>query len=49
MNTTTKPSKEQLRQFMRQRRQAAEPPPSMAEIRRQLGWYLLPPGVRQAR
>lgn len=49
MNTTTKPSKEQLRQFMQQRRQTPEPPPSMAEIRRQLGWYLLAPRMQPAR
>lgn len=40
MDTITKPSKEQVRTFMEQRRHTPAPPPSIAEIRRQLGWHL---------
>ncbi|MBA5639084.1 hypothetical protein H3H37_18655 [Duganella sp. LX20W] len=45
MDKVKQPSKEQVRQYMEQRRAANDPPPSMDEIRRQLGWQLvvLPP------
>jgi hypothetical protein len=33
-----RPGKEAVRAWMRQRRMAATPPPSMEEIRRALGW-----------
>lgn len=39
---TTKPAKQSVREWMDSRTHAEEPPPSMEEIRRQLGWYLLP-------
>jgi hypothetical protein len=47
MANTTHPSKEQVRQYMRdrvdaQRADRREPPPSRAEIRRRLGWGLVP-------
>jgi hypothetical protein len=40
MTQTTHPSKEQVRQFMRQRRVERTPPPSPEQIRRELGWHL---------
>jgi hypothetical protein len=45
MDKVKQPSKEQVRQYMEQRRAANDPPPSMDEIRRQLGWQLtaMPP------
>jgi hypothetical protein len=39
--TSTKPSKEQVRQFMQQRLVEHKPPPSPQEIREQLGWAML--------
>jgi len=43
MTQTTKPSKEQVREYMERRTHAPlEPPPSSEEIRRRLGWRLLP-------
>ncbi|GJJ03362.1 hypothetical protein RugamoR64_39000 [Duganella rhizosphaerae] len=45
MTCTTHPSKETVRAYLARRAQATpEPPPSPEEIRRQLGWYLIPPG-----
>lgn len=35
------PSKEQIRQYMEARQAQQCPPPSMPEIRRQLGWGLI--------
>jgi hypothetical protein len=43
MYTVSKPSKEQVRAWLRQRRQASAQPPSMSDIRHQLGWYLIAP------
>jgi hypothetical protein len=42
MTQTTHPSKEQVRHHMQQRAQQRTPPPSPDEIRRQLGWHLIP-------
>lgn len=36
------PSKQQVRDYMTQRRSAHCPPPDIKEIRRQLGWDLVP-------
>lgn len=36
------PSKEQIRLYMASRQAEQSPPPSIMEIRRQLGWGLLP-------
>jgi hypothetical protein len=36
------PTKEQVRAYMTAREHARRPPPSPAEIRRQLGWQLAP-------
>lgn len=41
MASTTHPSKEQVRQFMEQRRAEHTPPPAPGDIRRQLGWEML--------
>lgn len=38
----TTPSKEQVRMYTQYRTTHKEPIPSMAEIRRQLGWSLIP-------
>ncbi len=35
----TKPTKEQVRSYTGQRAQSKVPPPSIEEIRRQLGWH----------
>ena len=39
---STKPSKEQVQVWMQQRRAERTPPPSPEQIRRELGWGLLP-------
>ena len=36
------PTKEQVRAYMARRESAHRPPPAPAEIRRQLGWRLVP-------
>ena len=47
MTQTTKPSRESVRDYMERRTHAPlEPPPDAEEIRRQLGWYLLPENKR---
>lgn len=40
--TSTKPTPQQVRDYMAQRRTESGPPPSNDEIRRRLGWHLLP-------
>lgn len=42
MANTTHPSKQLVRDFMDARTRSLDPPPDSDEIRRQLGWYLLP-------
>ena len=43
MTDTTRPTKETVREYFERRTHAPlEPPPTGDEIRRQLGWYLLP-------
>ena len=37
-----KPAKEKVRKWLQKQVKSKEPPPSNEEIRRQLGWYLLP-------
>lgn len=39
---TTIPTKQLVRDYMDERTRATEPPPSPEEIRRQLGWAMLP-------
>ena len=41
MNQPTRPTKEQVRDYMALRRQQHTPPPPLKEIRRQLGWDLV--------
>jgi len=41
MGQQQQPSKEQIRQYMEARQAQQCPPPSMPEIRRQLGWGLV--------
>lgn len=41
MGQQQQPSKEQIRQYMAERQAQQCPPPSMPEIRRQLGWGLI--------
>ena len=40
----THPTKEQVRAYMAWREGARRPPPAPAEIRRQLGWRMVPQG-----
>ena len=40
MNQPKHPTKEQVRQYLALRQNEHRPPPSIAEIRRQLGWAL---------
>ncbi|WP_166454783.1 hypothetical protein [Duganella aquatilis] len=43
MTDTTKPTKECVREYMdRRTHEPLDPPPTGDEIRRQLGWHLLP-------
>jgi hypothetical protein len=37
----TQPTKQQVQQYLQQRRESNSPPPSPEEIRRQLGWGLV--------
>jgi hypothetical protein len=39
--TTTRPTKEQLKQYLQDRRTQGGPPPTPAQIREQLGWALV--------
>lgn len=38
---TTKPPKQRVREYLESRTHEEEPPPSLEEIRRQLGWELI--------
>jgi hypothetical protein len=42
MTQTTHPEKEKVRAFMSDRTRKESPPPALEEIRRTLGWDLLP-------
>ncbi|WP_164557857.1 hypothetical protein HF313_15050 [Massilia atriviolacea] len=42
MTQTTKPDKRLTREYLEQRTHAESPPPDLEEIKRQLGWWLLP-------
>lgn len=46
MPSTTKPSKESLCEYLARRALGDEPPPTPEEIRRQLGWDLIPANRR---
>ena len=41
MPQTSKPSNQQVRTWLQQRRQDGTPPPSPEQIRRELGWGLV--------
>lgn len=43
MTQVNHPSKQLVRSYLAQRTHQAAPPPTPAEIRRQLGWQLLAP------
>lgn len=42
MTQTTKPTKQQVRKHMERRAHEESPPPTPDEIRRELGWHLIP-------
>ena len=42
MTQTTYPTKQLIRDYMDERTKSDDPPPNADEIRRQLGWHLLP-------
>jgi len=41
MNQQNHPSKEQVRDYLKQRQSEHSPPPDIREIRRKLGWELI--------
>lgn len=43
-NVVKAPSKEEVRRYMQRRFIDSAPPPSMKQIRRELGWELVAPG-----
>ncbi|HEY8026409.1 MAG TPA: hypothetical protein VIF60_17840 [Burkholderiaceae bacterium] len=47
MSETNLPSKYVIREYLARRSHSNRPPPSLEEIRRQLGWQLLKPGALQ--
>jgi hypothetical protein len=49
MTTTTHPTKEAVREYMGRRTWSRDPPPTPEEIRRQLGWDLIPEARRPDR
>lgn len=49
MSQFRQPSKQQVRRYMEQRIGARTPPPSMQEIRRNLGWELIEMARRSMR
>ena len=42
MTQTTHPTKQLVRDYMDSRTRSDDPPPTSDEIRRQLGWFMLP-------
>jgi len=43
MTHTSKPDREVVRSWMRERQVERVPPPSPEEVRRQLGWHMVEP------
>jgi hypothetical protein len=41
MTKTTQPPKESVREYFDRRMHSEEPPPTLEEIRRELGWWLI--------
>lgn len=39
---TTKPTKQQLREYLYARHRSPAPPPTPEQIRRELGWSMIP-------
>jgi hypothetical protein len=48
MSQPIQPTKQEVREYMERRVEAHKPPPSMEEIRRQLGWGLIEQERREA-
>ncbi|MES2258494.1 MAG: hypothetical protein V4724_08245 [Pseudomonadota bacterium] len=46
MGSTNRPTKEQVRIWLLERRQAGQPLPDGRQIRQQLGWEYRAPGMR---
>jgi hypothetical protein len=44
MASTNKPNKQAVRDYMDSRTHEEDPPPTLEEIRRQLGWHLVQGG-----
>ncbi len=42
MTQTTKPPKERTREYLESRTHSEDPPPTPEQIRRELGWNLIP-------
>ena len=42
MTDATHPTKQLVRDYMDSRTRSDDPPPTLDEIRRQLGWFMLP-------
>lgn len=47
MTQTTKPDKKAVRDYLDRRTHEEEPPPSPDDIRRELGWALIPSNRRE--
>jgi hypothetical protein len=45
MTAVTHPTKEAVRHYLQERAHALTPPGTPVEIRRQLGWWLLPQNI----
>lgn len=42
MQSASRPTQQQVREYMQQRQAEQTPPPPPDEIKRQLGWWLIP-------
>jgi hypothetical protein len=49
MNSPSNPSKEQVREWLREETIQHRPPPDPNEIRRQLGWFLMERNHKKSR
>jgi hypothetical protein len=47
MPTINQPSKDVVRAYLKRRARNSQPPPAPQEIRRQLGWGMMPPGLKE--
>jgi hypothetical protein len=48
MQQPVPPTKQEVRDYMHKRQTSREPPPSMKDVRRQLGWELIEQERREA-